>query len=96
MPYTSTILLNDKQMDEKDLIKTLNKLGMGCIVFSPLAQGMLSEKYIKKIPKISRANENSSLSPNLITKTYKEKIINLKKIAAKRNQTVIKWHYLGY
>ena len=73
---------------EKDLIKTLNKLGMGCIVFSPLAQGMLSEKYIKKIPKISRANENSSLSPNLITKTYKEKIINLKKIAAKRNQTV--------
>ena len=61
---------------------------MGCIVFSPLAQGMLSEKYIKKIPKISRANENSSLSPNLITKTYKEKIINLKKIAAKRNQTV--------
>ena len=47
--------------------------------FFTLAQGMLSEKYIKKIPKISRANENSSLSPNLITKSYKEKIINLKK-----------------
>ena len=62
MPYTSTILLNDKQMDRKRFVKTLNKLGMGCIVFSPLAQGMLSEKYIKKIPKISRANENSSLS----------------------------------
>ena len=88
MSYTSTILLNDNRWIEKDLIKTLKKLGMGCIVFSPLAQGMLSEKYIKKIPKISRANENSSLSPNLITKTYKEKIINLKKIAAKRNQTV--------
>ena len=73
---------------EKDLLKTLNKLGMGCIAFSPLAQGMLSEKYINKIPKISRANENSSLSPQLITKSYKEKIINLKKIANKRNQTI--------
>ena len=73
---------------EKDLLKTLRKLGMGCIAFSPLAQGMLSEKYISKIPKISRANEDSSLSPKLITKSYKEKIINLKKIAAKRNQTI--------
>ena len=73
---------------EKDLLKTLNKLGMGCIAFSPLAQGMLSEKYISKIPKISRANEDSSLSPKLITKSYKEKVINLKKIADKRNQTV--------
>ena len=73
---------------EKDLLKTLKKLGMGCIVFSPLAQGMLSDKYIKKIPKVSRANENSSLSPKLITKSYKEKIINLKKIATKRNQSV--------
>ena len=73
---------------EKDLLQTLDKLGMGCIVFSPLAQGMLSEKYIKKIPKVSRANENSSLSSNLITNSYREKIINLKKIAAKRNQTV--------
>ena len=73
---------------EKDLLKTLNKLGMGCIAFSPLAQGMLSEKYINKIPKISRANEDSSLSPQLITKSYKEKVINLKKIAAKRNQTI--------
>ena len=73
---------------EKDLLKTLNKLGMGCIAFSPLAQGMLSEKYINKIPKISRANEDSSLSPKLITKSYKEKIINLQKIADKRNHTI--------
>ena len=46
-------------------------------------KSMLSEKYINKIPKTSRANEDSSLSPNLITKSYKEKIINLKKIADK-------------
>ena len=34
---------------EKDLLKTLKKLSIGCIAFSPLAQGMLSEKYIKSI-----------------------------------------------
>ena len=73
---------------EKDLLKTLKKLGIGCIAFSPLAQGMLSDKYIKNIPRISRANEKSSLSPKLITKSYKDKIINLQKIAAKRNQTI--------
>ena len=73
---------------EKDLLETLKKLGIGCIAFSPLAQGMLSDKYVKNIPTISRANEKSSLSPKLITKNYKYKIINLKKIAAKRNQTI--------
>tara|TARA_Y100001936_G_C15880681_1_gene562656 strand:- start:432 stop:866 length:435 start_codon:yes stop_codon:yes gene_type:complete len=73
---------------EKDLLETLKKLGIGCIAFSPLAQGMLSDKYIKNIPRISRANEKSSLSPKLITKSYKDKIINLQKIAAERNQTV--------
>jgi len=73
---------------EKDLIKTLKKLGIGCIAFSPLAQGMLSEKYIKTIPKNSRAFENTSLDKNMITKSYLYKIHNLNKIANKRNQTI--------
>ena len=73
---------------EKDLLKTLQKINIGCIAFSPLAQGMLSEKYLNKIPNISRARENSSLNPEMITKNYKNKIINLKKIAKKRNQTI--------
>ena len=73
---------------EKDLLRTLNKLGIGCIAFSPLAQGMLSEKYLKNIPKKSRASENSSLDKKMITKTYLQKISNLSKIAKKRNQTV--------
>ena len=73
---------------EKDLIKTLKKLGIGCIAFSPLAQGMLSEKYLKSIPKSSRAAQNSSLDKNMITSSYKFKIHNLSKIAKKRNQTI--------
>ena len=73
---------------EKDLLKTLKILGIGCIAFSPLAQGMLSEKYLKNIPKKSRASENSSLDKKMITKSYLQKISNLFKIAKKRNQTI--------
>ena len=73
---------------EKDLIKTLKKLGIGCIAFSPLAQGMLSEKYLKSIPKNSRAAENSSLDKKMITKSYLSKISNLSKMAKKRGQTL--------
>ena len=73
---------------EKDLLKTLRKLGIGCIAFSPLAQGMLSEKYLHSIPKNSRAAENSSLDKNNITKSYIKKINGLSKIARNRGQTV--------
>ena len=55
---------------EKDLLKTLEKLGVGCIAFSPLAQGMLSDKYLKLIPKNSRAAENSSFDKKKITGNY--------------------------
>ena len=73
---------------EKDLLNTLQKLGIGCIAFSPLAQGMLSEKYLHNIPKNSRAAENSSLDKNTITNSYIKKINGLLKIAKKRGQTV--------
>ena len=73
---------------EKDLLKTLKKLNIGCIAFSPLAQGMLSDKYIKEIPKKSRISDNSSLDSKMITKSYKSKIINLNRLAKKRGQTL--------
>ena len=73
---------------EKDLLKTLKYLNIGCIAFSPLAQGMLSNKYLKSIPKNSRASNNSSLDKKMITKSYLLKISHLSKIAKKRNQTI--------
>jgi len=73
---------------EKDLLKTLEKLGIGCIAFSPLAQGMLSDKYLKLIPENSRAAENSSLDKKNITRNYIKKIKGLTDIAQKRGQTV--------
>ena len=53
--------LEAKVFPVKDLLHTLKKLGIGCIAFSPLAQGMLSGKYLKSIPKVSRISDNSSL-----------------------------------
>ncbi len=73
---------------EKDLLSTLKKLGIGCIAFSPLAQGMLSNKYIKSIPKKSRISDNSSLDKKMITKSYLKKIKELTKIANKRGQSL--------
>ena len=74
---------------EKDLAPTLIKKGVGCIAFSPLAQGMLSEKYFKGIPKISRANQKiTSLNKELITKKNLKMLQELNDIAKKRGQSL--------
>ena len=66
---------------EPELLDTLGELGVGCIGFSPLAQGMLTTKYLDGIPEGSRAAENSSLSPDLITDQSLAKIRALNEIA---------------
>ena len=74
---------------EKDLTKTLLNKGIGCIAFSPLAQGMLSEKYLKGIPKVSRANQKiTSLLKNLISAKNIRTIKDLNIIAKKRGQSL--------
>jgi L-glyceraldehyde 3-phosphate reductase len=73
---------------EDALLDTLGELGIGCIVFSPLAQGMLTDKYLAGIPAGSRATRNSSLSPDLITEEALAKIRRLGEIAAGRGQTL--------
>ena len=52
---------------EDGLLATLEQEGMGCIVFSPLAQGLLSSKYLGGIPEGSRAAKHTSLDPDAIT-----------------------------
>jgi L-glyceraldehyde 3-phosphate reductase len=73
---------------EEELLDTLGELGIGCIVFSPLAQGMLTDKYLESIPEGSRATQHSSLSPDLITDEARDKMRALNKIAARRGQTL--------
>jgi L-glyceraldehyde 3-phosphate reductase len=73
---------------EPDLLDTLGELGVGCIVFSPLAQGMLTDKYLDGIPEGSRATRGSTLSPSLITDEALGKIRALNEIAQRRGQTL--------
>jgi L-glyceraldehyde 3-phosphate reductase len=73
---------------EPDLLEAVGELGVGCIVFSPLAQGMLTDKYLDGIPEGSRASWPSSLSPSLLTDETLEKIRALNDIAAGRGQTL--------
>jgi L-glyceraldehyde 3-phosphate reductase len=73
---------------EPELLDTLGELGVGCIGFSPLAQGMLTDKYLQGIPADSRAAENSSLSPDLLTDEALEKIRALNNLAQQRGQSL--------
>jgi L-glyceraldehyde 3-phosphate reductase len=73
---------------EEGLLDTVGELGIGCIVFSPLAQGMLTDKYLNGIPEGSRATRHGTLSPDLITNETLEKIRALNEIAAGRGQSL--------
>jgi L-glyceraldehyde 3-phosphate reductase len=73
---------------EPELLDALGELGVGCIVFSPLAQGMLTDKYLDGVPEGSRASRPTSLSPNLLTEEALAKIRALNEIAASRGQTL--------
>ena len=73
---------------EEDLLDVLGDTGVGCIAFSPLAQGMLTSKYLKGIPADSRAAQDKSLSEGLLTETAIKHIAALNRIAKKRGQTL--------
>ncbi len=74
---------------EKDLLATLDELQVGSICFSPLAQGMLSDKYLNGIPKESRAaDKDSALSQELLTPENLERIKGLNEIARQRGQSL--------
>jgi L-glyceraldehyde 3-phosphate reductase len=73
---------------EEGLLDTLGELGIGCIAFSPLAQGMLTDRYLSGIPEGSRASRAATLSPDLITDETLDKIRVLNEIAAARGQSL--------
>ncbi len=74
---------------EDGLLDFLEKEGIGCIAFSPLAQGLLSNKYLNGIPKSSRAaNPHGFLQSSRITTELVEKLKQLNDIASKRKQSL--------
>jgi L-glyceraldehyde 3-phosphate reductase len=73
---------------EGGLLDTLEELGVGCIAFSPLAQGMLTGKYLSGIPEDARAAKGGSLSQRLLTQENLERVRGLNEIAQARGQSL--------
>ena len=73
---------------EGGLLDTLDEVGAGCITFSPLAQGMLTDKYLDGIPAGSRASQGKSLDPTLLDERNLTHIRALAGVAAARGQTL--------
>lgn len=74
---------------EGGLLPVLDRVGAGCIVFSPLAQGLLTDRYLSgAVPVGSRASVNHFLNPERIDETYLERARGLHEIAASRGQTL--------
>ncbi|MBL8926079.1 MAG: L-glyceraldehyde 3-phosphate reductase, partial [Pseudonocardia sp.] len=73
---------------EEELLDVLGETGVGCIAFSPLAQGMLTSKYLGGIPEGSRASRESSLSPDLLSEENLEHVRVLNTMAKERGQTL--------
>jgi L-glyceraldehyde 3-phosphate reductase len=73
---------------EPDLLQVLGDEGIGCIVFSPLAQGLLTDRYLAGIPAGSRASHPGSFSSDLLTEQTLAKVRGLHQIANRRGQTL--------
>ena len=73
---------------EGGLLDALGELGVGCIAFSPLAQGVLTTKYLNGVPAGSRASRNGSLSQDQLSERTLKHVRVLNDIAASRGQTL--------
>ncbi|MGH8774203.1 MAG: L-glyceraldehyde 3-phosphate reductase [Jiangellaceae bacterium] len=73
---------------QPSLLETLEHEGVGCIAFSPLAQGILTDRYLDGVPAGSRASQGTSLSPDLLTEDNLRHIRALAEIASARGQTL--------
>jgi L-glyceraldehyde 3-phosphate reductase len=73
---------------EKGLLSTLDELGVGCIGFSPLAQGLLTNKYLKGTPQSSRAKLEGSFLKGFLSEENLKRVRALNEIAAGRGQTL--------
>lgn len=73
---------------ENGLLTELERINVGAIVFSPLAQGLLTDRYFKGVPAGSRASKEVFLHKNQVSEQYLENALALNEIAAARGQTL--------
>ncbi len=74
---------------EEGLLDVIEAEGLGCIVFSPLAQGLLTNRYLRDIPAGSRASkEHGALRPDEITRERRAQLVRLNEVASRRGQSL--------
>ena len=73
---------------EKDLLQVLEQEGLGCIAFSPLAQGLLTTKYLQGLPDSARAAQNGSFSTKMLSESNLANVRALNQIAHERGQSL--------
>jgi L-glyceraldehyde 3-phosphate reductase len=78
----------DRTIETAGVIDAIGETGMGCIPFSPLAQGLLTDKYLESIPGGSRATQGKSLNPASITPQLQSALRALHDLAVGRGQTM--------
>ncbi|KIF76469.1 L-glyceraldehyde 3-phosphate reductase [Streptomyces sp. 150FB] len=78
----------NRWIEDDGLLDTLETAGMGCISFVPLAQGLLTNKYLKGIPEGSRATQGKSLNPDLLSDEVLRRLRGLNEIAKRRGQSL--------
>jgi L-glyceraldehyde 3-phosphate reductase len=78
----------NRWIETEGLLDTLEDVGAGCIAFSPLAQGMLTSKYLDGVPEGSRASQGKSLSTDLLTEEALGHVRALNGIAEERGQSL--------
>jgi L-glyceraldehyde 3-phosphate reductase len=78
----------NRWIETDGLLDVLEEAGAGCIAFSPLAQGMLTDKYLRGIPEGSRATQGKSLDPRMINDEARRHLLALDEIAAARGQSL--------
>jgi L-glyceraldehyde 3-phosphate reductase len=78
----------DRSIDQNGLAELALSKGFGLIVYSPLAQGLLTDKYLESIPDGARAQNSTFLSPDVIDETYRTRTAELNKLAEARGQSL--------
>jgi L-glyceraldehyde 3-phosphate reductase len=78
----------NRWIERDSLLDTLEKEGSGCIAFTPLAQGLLTGKYLNEVPQGSRAMAGKSLLPEFLNDAMRERLRALNEIARRRGQSL--------
>lgn len=88
MIHQPSYLLFNRWIETSGLLETLHTLGVGAIAFSPLAQGLLTDKYLHQVPDQSRAGTPRSFDSSLITAEVRFSLAGLKTITYERGQSI--------